>query len=217
MIEVVCPHCGADSRWRDARWGENAHCPACGRVITVVPPALYRTLERERERLRTGKRQTLPLVFVLEDIRSAYNVGSILRTADGCGVAAVYLTGITPDATHPKVRKTALGAEDAVRSQRCGDAAGLLRELREAGYRVYALEGAAGAKDMFGARLAFPAAFVFGNEVAGVSPGALAAVDQALALPMLGVKVSLNVAAAAAAAGYLALDRWLASEQAKDA
>lgn len=208
MIDVVCPHCRAESRWKDKRWGENARCPSCGEVLTIVPPVIYETLRDERRRLREGARRTIPLVFVLENVRSAYNVGSILRTADGCGVRKVYLVGITPDATHPKVRKTALGADEAVPTERAEDVASLAAVLRQSGYRISAIEKQAGTDDLLECNMSFPAALLFGNEVSGLSPEALEASDDILSLPMLGVKTSLNVAAAAAVAGYFALCRF---------
>lgn len=212
MIESKCPHCSEQSSWKNSRWGENARCPSCRKVITIVPEEMYRTLENERERLRNSKRQTIPVQLLLENVRSAYNVGSILRTADGCGISRIYLCGITPEGNNVKVSKTALGAEQSVPSEKHPAAPPLAERFKEEGCTVYALENCAGAADLFSLTLCFPAVFMLGNELSGLSPETIAAADQAVSIPMLGIKQSLNVASAAAVCGYLALFQYRRKE-----
>lgn len=215
MIDVLCPHCGAASEWKEERWGGNVRCPACGIVITIVPPAIYDSVRKERRRLRERARRTIPVVMILENVRSAYNVGSILRTADGCGIKKVYLTGITPDTSNPKVAKTALGAEEAVPTARAEDVPSIASELKGGGYRICAIENEESAANMLNVDLRFPAALLLGNEVSGLSPAALEAANEVLSIPMLGVKTSLNVSASAAVAGYVALHQFLRKEAQK--
>jgi tRNA G18 (ribose-2'-O)-methylase SpoU len=149
------------------------------------------------------------VIGVLDNIRSAYNVGSIFRTADGAGIQELFLCGITPSPENVRVRKTALGAEEAVpwRSRRNG--VQLVRELMEQEYFLVVLEGGEGARSLYdcGQDLGELAgnksvALVVGNEKSGVDPGILACCDLCLKLPMQGAKRSLNVVVAFGIAAY---------------
>jgi len=152
-----------------------------------------------------------PLVVVAHDLRSAYNVGSVFRTADAAGLRHVYLTGFTPTPEHRGVRKTALGAEEAVPWSHHADPLALVRQLKTGGTTIVALEraeGAVGLEDVGAGH--FPLALVLGNEVAGVAPALLDAADLVLALPQYGVKSSLNVAVAFGVAAYGLVARYRA-------
>ena len=144
-----------------------------------------------------------PLVVVLDDVRSAHNVGAILRTADALLVERVVCCGITPSPEHRGAAKTALGAQDSVPWTHGADVAETLDRLGAAGYTRVALEIAEGSEAIraFGAD-AFPLALVVGNEVDGVSDRALARCDRALELPQYGAKHSLNVSVAFGIAAY---------------
>lgn len=152
-----------------------------------------------------------PLVAVVPDVRSAHNVGAILRTADAAGLAGVVLCGFTPTPAHRGVAKTALGAEDAVAWRYEADVHAALAGLRAEGYTVAALERTpeAVAPEAVAAD-AFPLALVVGNEVAGVPPDVLAASDLVVALPQWGRKSSLNVSVAFGVAAYALVGRWRA-------
>jgi tRNA G18 (ribose-2'-O)-methylase SpoU len=144
---------------------------------------------------------------LLDNIRSIYNVGSIFRTADGAGVRRLHLCGITPTPAHPKVAKTALGAEQAVPWRAYNNAIDAVMGLKEEGFVVLALEeGVEEEKPSFLEKLGFspdaPILLVVGNEIAGIDPGVLALADRCLAIPMRGVKRSLNVATAFGIAAY---------------
>jgi 23S rRNA (guanosine2251-2'-O)-methyltransferase len=133
------------------------------------------------------------VVVVLEDVRSTFNVGSVLRTADGAGCKTVYMCGITPDGNHPKVVKTALGAEKFINWVHTKDTAELLKTLKNDGYQLISVEQAENSEDYRKIEYTDKVAFIFGNEITGVSKIALEASDHIAEIPMLGKKNSLNV------------------------
>ena len=144
-----------------------------------------------------------PLVVVAHDIRSAYNVGSIFRTADCAGLAGVVLAGFTATPDHRGVAKTALGAADAVPWRHVEDVHAALAELRADGYTIAALERVPEALAPASVPAsAFPLALVLGNEVHGVPADVLAKADLVVGLPQYGVKASLNVSVAFGVAAY---------------
>ncbi len=149
-----------------------------------------------------------PIVAVVHDIRSAYNVGSIFRTADCAGLAGVVLVGITATPEHRGVAKTALGAQDSVPWRHVATIDDALRQLRDEGHTIAALERAPGAvapAEVPGD--AFPLALVLGNEVTGVPDDVLDASDLVVGLPQYGAKESLNVSVAFGIAAYGLVDR----------
>ena len=139
-------------------------------------------------------------VVILENIRSAYNVGNIVRTADALGWK-VWFTGYTPSPLdHPKVKKTSLGAEETVDVKQFGFTAEAIDYARSQGMQVLAAEIAEGAVALgdFDHTKNSSLALIFGNEVEGVLDDTLKLVDQVIYIPMLGVKESLNVGQSAA-------------------
>jgi len=172
-------------------------CPLCGTVTTLA--ALYAggqpPLRREQGR---------PVEALLDNIRSIYNVGSMMRTADGAGLRHVHVCGITPPPDHPKVAKTALGAEQTVGWTQSGNGLDTAVTLQQQGSQLWALEGAPGAEPLLETAVPpdTPIVLIVGNEIAGVDPGILAVCDKVLYIPMQGVKESLNVASAFAIATY---------------
>jgi tRNA G18 (ribose-2'-O)-methylase SpoU len=146
------------------------------------------------------------LSALLDNIRSLRNVGSIFRTADGAGVEHLYLGGITPTPDHPKLAKTALGAELEVPWTHGPDAAALAAALVAQGHRLWALEGG-DSDSVFEARPARgdddrPIVLVLGHEVSGVDPRILRLCQRVVHIPMLGIKDSLNVSVAFGVAVY---------------
>jgi 23S rRNA (guanosine2251-2'-O)-methyltransferase len=133
------------------------------------------------------------VVVILEDVRSTFNVGSVLRTADGAGVSKVYMCGITPDGKHPKVVKTALGAENFIAWEHRKDTMELLAELKSQGFKLISVEQAENSEDYRKIEYGEKVAFIFGNEITGVSKEALNISDHVAEIPMLGKKNSLNV------------------------
>lgn len=154
--------------------------------------------------------QTVPVVLVLDNVRSLYNVGAFFRTADNAGVHTLVLSGITPRPPHRGLSKTALGAEHTVRWEHSADALEAIRVWRAAGYEIAAMETARHAVDLFDWQPTFPVCVVFGHEVEGISPGVLDACDVCVRVPTLGAKHSLNVATAGGVVCYELLRKYRA-------
>lgn len=141
----------------------------------------------------------VPLVMVLDNIRSVHNVGSVLRTADAMRIEAVYMCGITATPPSAEMHKTALGAEDSVTWCYYNDTLQVVSELKAAGYVVLAVEQVEGSLKL-GAFKFDPSkryALVMGNEVKGVRQDVVDACDQALEIPQYGTKHSMNVSVTA--------------------
>ena len=141
----------------------------------------------------------------LDNIRSSYNVGSIFRTSDGAGISHLYLAGITPTPSHPKVAKTALGADATVTWSHHLNGLETIVDLKERGWSVLALENGHTSRPFFDYEVATgsrPILLIVGNERAGVDPAILDACDCILSLPMSGHKQSLNVSVAFGVAVY---------------
>ena len=144
------------------------------------------------------------LFLILPDIRSCHNVGAMFRTADACGFAKIYLVGYTPCPPKPQIDKVSLGAEKWMAWENRQDLPCLLRELRQAGVRVIALEKTAKSVDIKKVRKTKkPLALLVGNEVDGISESIMKFCDQVVHIPMQGRKESLNVSVAAGIAMYM--------------
>ncbi|MBF0486142.1 MAG: RNA methyltransferase [Candidatus Omnitrophica bacterium] len=138
----------------------------------------------------------IPLVVVLDNIRSLYNVGAIFRTADGIGVSKLWLCGITGYPPQGDIAKTALGAEDSVPWEYSKDVVSVVRRLKQEKYKIVLLEQMEESVPYERFLPDGPVALVVGNEVEGVCDEVCALADKALEIGMLGVKNSLNVAIA---------------------
>ena len=133
--------------------------------------------------------------IVLDNIRSAFNVGSIFRSADGAGsVDKIYLCGITADTDNPKLEKTALGAIDIVNSEHYDTTKEALEELKERDIPIYSVELTEDAKDFQEMKYPQELAIVLGHEKRGVDEDILNLSDEKIYVPMRGFKKSLNVA-----------------------
>ena len=143
---------------------------------------------------RTSRPQS-GLVLVLDNIRSAHNVGSAFRTADAFGVDKIYLGGICPVPPSPELRKVALGAEEVIPSEHVDDVVALVTRLQAEGYTAVAVEQTVHSVklDNFQREPGKKYALVFGNEVNGVQQEVVDACDYALEIPQQGTKHSLNV------------------------
>lgn len=141
--------------------------------------------------------------MLLDNLRSAWNAGSILRSADGFGFTHAYMCGITPTPENEAVRKTSLGAEDSVTWSYHKDAVKLVEKLKNAGWRILALEDEDRALAISGASTEGQrAVLIVGNEVTGVDPELLDLCDRVYGIPMQGRKRSFNVAIAFGIAAY---------------
>ena len=143
-------------------------------------------------------------VTVLDNIRSAYNVGSILRTSDGAGISHAYLCGITPTPHHPRLAKTALSAEIHTSWSYHPNCVDLVRNLKNEGLAIIGLETSQSALDLT-SDTQIPVghcALVVGNEVYGIDPAVQSLCDRLYLLPMTGIKKSLNVSVSFGIAAY---------------
>lgn len=141
----------------------------------------------------------LPLVVVLDHVRSLHNVGSVLRTADAFRLQGVCMCGITACPPNPEIHKTALGAEDSVEWRHYNNTLDALAELRAAGYQLLAVEQCQGSTllPQFTPQPSQAYAVVLGNEVKGVQQSVVDACDRCLEIPQWGTKHSLNVSVTA--------------------
>jgi len=140
-----------------------------------------------------------PVIAVVENVRSGYNVGSLFRTGDAFLLEAIYICGYSPYPPHKEIRKTALGAEDTVAWKHFKTAAEAIAELKEKGYKVFAAEQAEGSVALHEVKFRRDekVAVIFGNEVTGVEQSTIALCDGCIEIPQMGMKHSLNIATAA--------------------
>jgi 23S rRNA (guanosine2251-2'-O)-methyltransferase len=150
----------------------------------------------------------LPVVVLLDRVRSLYNVGSFFRTADAVRARRLVLSGITAAPPDPRIAKTALGAEQSVPWEKTDDPMVTLDRLRADGWELAAIETSLRAVDLFDWQPAFPVCVVFGHEVEGIQPGILDRCDAHVRIPTLGTKQSLNVATAGGVVLYELLRRF---------
>jgi len=198
----VCQSCGLRYPLQQGHlFGDR--CPVCKgetrviltQILTLEPnPDLIPALSSPRQEKK---------VVLLDNIRSAWNVGSIFRSADGFGYDHVYLCGITPTPENEAVTKTSLGAEDTVTWSYHRDAVKLVSGLKKEGWIINALEDDARATSIH-TREDGPkkTALILGNEVTGVDPDLLDLCNEIYYIPMRGKKKSFNVAIAFGIAAY---------------
>lgn len=141
----------------------------------------------------------LPLIVVLDDVRSLHNVGSVFRSGDAFRIEAVYLCGITATPPHPEIHKTALGGEDSVAWRYFPTATEAIESLHNDGFFVYSIEQVEGSTKLQNLQLDTDKryAVVLGNEVKGVHQEVVDMSDGCLEIPQFGTKHSLNVSVTA--------------------
>ena len=163
-----------------------------------------RTVEMNRisvEEFREAEK--MPLIVVLDDVRSMYNIGSVFRTCDAFRVEAIYLCGITACPPHQEIHKTALGAEDSVRWRYFKTAQEAVEQLHEDGYFVWSVEQCEGSVkaptplQLTRGGASDGVAVVLGNEVKGVHQEVIDMSDACLEIPQFGTKHSMNVSVTA--------------------
>lgn len=175
-------------------------CPQCKSATAVIANP-----HTKRDTTVPHPTRLPHIELLLDNIRSLHNVGAIFRTADGAGIRHLHLCGITATPEHPKLAKTALGAEQQMGWSYSRNGVDTAVALKAQGYRLWALEECAQATSLFQANLEWdgrPILLIVGSENVGVDPAILACCEQIFALPMLGHKDSLNVAIAFGIAIY---------------
>jgi tRNA G18 (ribose-2'-O)-methylase SpoU len=146
----------------------------------------------------------LPVICILDNIRSQHNIGSIFRTSDAFRIEEIYLCGITATPPNREITKSALGATESVKWQYVTDTYTAVQSLQKAGYKVIAVEQATGSivLEEFIPEVYGKLALVFGNEVTGVSDNVMNIVDACIEIPQFGTKHSFNVSVTAAIVLY---------------
>lgn len=158
------------------------------------------------------KDKNIRTIIILYNIRSAYNVGAIFRTADAAGVEKIYLSGFTPmpidrfGRERNDIKKSSLGAEKTVAWEQKTRILPLIKKLKDDGFLIVGVEQAENARDYKAVKLNKPTALIFGNEVSGLSQKILGACDIIAEIPLRGKKESLNVAVATGIALFRMLD-----------
>lgn len=146
--------------------------------------------------------------LIIENVRSAYNVGAMFRTADGAGVTKIFLVGYTPTPidrfgrVQSEISKTSLGASEIILWEAVEDSVTVINQLKAAGCLTVAIEQSPKSVSLTDFVVPDKVAYVMGNEVGGVEAGTLAVVDQVVDIPMQGMKESLNVSVAAGIVMY---------------
>lgn len=145
------------------------------------------------------EQEKLPVVVVLDNVRSMHNVGSVFRTCDGFAVEKIYLCGITGQPPHREIEKTALGATQSIDWAYYADPLQAVDELRKADYTIIAIEQAENSimLNEFGVEAAKKYALIFGNEVNGVSEEVMKNIDTCIEIPQFGTKHSFNIVVSA--------------------
>ena len=171
--------------------------------------------ELNRESVEEFKnKKKIPLVLVLDNVRSLNNVGSVFRTADAFMVEKVYLCGITGQPPHRDIEKTALGATESVAWEHVPDTLELVKQLQADGYHICAVEQAENSTMLndFRPEPGQPYALVLGNEVMGVAQEVVSISEVVLEIPQFGTKHSLNISVAAGVVVWDFLSKTLAQQ-----
>lgn len=160
------------------------------------------------------KAEKTPVVVVLDNVRSLYNVGSVFRTCDAFRVEALYLCGITATPPHPEIHKTALGAEDSVEWKYFDTAKEAVESLQQNGWFVYSVEQVEHSTKLqrFAQTPLRPTAIVLGNEVKGVAQEVVDMSNGCLEIPQFGTKHSMNVSVTAGIVLWEVAKRFLLPE-----
>lgn len=143
------------------------------------------------------KAEKLPIIIVLDNIRSLSNVGAFFRTADAFRIGELFLCGITACPPHREIHKTALGADETVKWRYFESTVAACQELKAEGYRIFAVEQVEGSIALQDFKFEPHTAYILGNEVEGVSEEVLPFCQGAIELPQEGTKHSINVSVCA--------------------
>lgn len=201
FMECLNPLCGLRFPL-DLRQFEGKYCPRCGK------PLKKDTIRLQSRSFSSSHTNQQKLIGLLDNVRSAHNVGSVFRTADGAGFARLELCGITPTPEeNPTIAKTALGAENAIDWRYSSNAVHEVMTLKDNDCFILALEAIPQSRSLYelqsiNLKEKESIALIVGNEPAGVDPKLIVLADTCLYIPMLGQKNSLNVAIAFSIVAY---------------
>jgi len=162
--------------------------------LRTIPHNVFRDNNPDYDELE--QRPRMPVVALLDNIRSMFNVGSMFRTADGAWLEEVIISGYTASPPRKEIAKTALGAEYSVPWRSIPDPVEAIRALKQRGYTAVALEHTTRSQSYTQIQYDFPMVFVVGNEGVGVQDKIVQECDFAVELPQNGMKSSMNVAVA---------------------
>ena len=183
---------------------QGSFCPPFFHAVTFAPKSLLmRKLSMEELNRKSVEefRQShkVPIIAVLENVRSAYNVGSVFRTADAFLIESIYICGYTAFPPHKEIKKTALGADETVSWKHFKNISEAIEEIRKLDYKVYAVEQARDSYKLqaISYETGEKIAVIFGNEVTGVEQSTIEHCDGCIEIPQLGMKHSLNISVAA--------------------
>jgi tRNA G18 (ribose-2'-O)-methylase SpoU len=145
------------------------------------------------------KQDKLPIIVILDNVRSMHNIGSVFRTSDGFAIEKIYLCGITAQPPHREIEKTALGATQSIEWAYSADISELIPKLRIDGYTIIAIEQANNSIPLndFKPETSAKYVLIFGNEVNGVSVEAMELIDNCIEIPQFGTKHSFNIVVSA--------------------
>ncbi len=177
----------------------------CGVFQFINTPKMRKLTTSELNRLELSEYrivEKIPVVIVVDNVRSLNNVGSFFRTADAFRISRLYLCGITACPPHREIHKTALGAEESVEWRYFKTTAEACESLKNEGFDIFAVEQVEGSTMLADFDIKPNSAFVFGNEVDGVSEEALPYCKSAVEIPQAGTKHSLNVSVSAGIVMY---------------
>jgi 23S rRNA (guanosine2251-2'-O)-methyltransferase len=155
-----------------------------------------------------NRKGILPVTVLLHNIRSQYNVGAIMRTADAVGIEQVICSGYTPIPDQSGVQKTALKSLETLQWLQVSDPVQCVQDFRSRGYRICGLEQCHGSQLFHQVEYHFPMLLVVGEEVQGIEDALLALCDQMIEIPMFGSAHSLNVSVASSVVLYHLLSQW---------
>lgn len=154
------------------------------------------------------EKRNIPLYLILDDLRSAFNVGSIFRTAECFGISHIYLCGYTPTPENNKVQKTAMGTDKYVKWSAHASVENVIKELKKDGPTIYALETTTQSIDISKTKFKKKCALILGNEALGISEETLKLADEIIQIPLSGWKNSLNVGVCTAICCYEISKQW---------
>lgn len=145
------------------------------------------------------KQEKLPIIVILDNVRSMHNIGSIFRTSDGFAVEKIYLCGITAQPPHREIEKTALGATQSIEWVYYENVTDAIQDLKGLHYKIIAIEQAENSVMLtnYKPEISEKYALIFGNEVQGVSDEAMSMIDTCIEIPQFGTKHSFNIVVSA--------------------